>query len=184
MLEQVNEREKAEVKKVLIEVCCAKNSRLTSHSRDRGGEGIRLYLPKHNVARDYTIEAAKRVIKILEDEGFTVKIRISIPCSPWCSWQRVNLCVIEGFESTLNQKREESRKLMDKVTKLVEDTKCESYFEWPKRIDGWREPKIENLMESMPHYTTFDGCAYGLKISEGKAMRKIWKVASTHERIK
>jgi hypothetical protein len=85
-----------------------------------------LYLPKHNVARDYTIEAAKRVIKILEDEGFTVKIWISIPCFPWRSWQRVSLCVIEWYESTLNEKREESREVMDKVTKLVGDTKCES----------------------------------------------------------
>ena len=70
---------------------------------------------------------------------------------------------------------------MDKVTQLVEEIKCESYFEWPKRNDGWREPKIENLMKSVPHHTTFDGCAYGLKNSEGKAVRKTWKVASTHE---
>ena len=80
MLEQVNKRQKAHIKKVLIEVCCGENSRLTSHSREKGGEGIRLYI--HNVARDYTIEAAKRVIKILKEEGFTVKIWISIPCSP------------------------------------------------------------------------------------------------------
>ena len=85
-----------------------------------------MYLPDHNVARDYTIEAAKRVTKILADEGFKVKIWISIPCSPWCSWQRVNLWKIEGWEGTLNEYRDESRELIDKVTKLVEDTKCES----------------------------------------------------------
>jgi hypothetical protein len=66
MLEQVSEREKADIKKVLIEVCCGENSRLTSHFKDRGGEGIRLSLPKHNVARDHTTEAAKRVNKTLE----------------------------------------------------------------------------------------------------------------------
>ena len=76
MLEQVSERKRADAKKVLIEVWCGENSRLTSHFRERGGVGIRLYLPKHNVARDYTIEAAKRAIKILEEEGFTVKIWI------------------------------------------------------------------------------------------------------------
>jgi hypothetical protein len=111
-----------------------------------------LYLPKHNVAKDYTIEAAKRVTKILQEEGFTVKIWISIPCSPWCSWQRVNLWKIEGWEKTLNDHREESRELIDKVTKLVEDTKCESYFEWPKNNDGWKEPKVEYLMKLMPHF--------------------------------
>jgi hypothetical protein len=88
MLEQVKNRQRAKVKTLLFEVCCGENSRLTAKVKERGGEGIRLYLPNHNVARDYTIEAAKRVTKILEDEGFTVKIWISIPCSPWCSWQR------------------------------------------------------------------------------------------------
>ena len=74
--------------------------------------------------------------------------------------------------------------MIDKVTKLVEDTKCESYFEWPKNNDGWREPKIENLMKHMPHHTIFDGCAYGRKSSEGKATKKTWKIVSTHGRIK
>ena len=95
-----------------------------------------MYLPKHDVAKDYAIEAAGRATKTLQDEGFTVKIWISIPCSPWCSWQRVNLWKIEGWEKTLNDYREESMELIDKVTKLVEDTKCESYFEWPKNNDG------------------------------------------------
>ena len=129
MLEQVKHRQKAETTTILFEVCCGENSRLMSQFKQRGGEGIRLYLPKHNVAKDYTIEAAKRVTKILQEEGFTVKIWISIPCSPWCSWQRVNLWKIEGWEKTLDDHREESRELIDKVTKLVEDTKCESYFE-------------------------------------------------------
>ena len=53
-----------------------------------------------------------------------------------------------------------------------------------KENHGWPEPKIEHLMKSMPHRTVFDGCAYGLKNSEDKAMRKPWKVASTHERTK
>ena len=34
MLEQVNEREMAEEKKVLIEVCCGENSKLTSHFKE------------------------------------------------------------------------------------------------------------------------------------------------------
>ena len=34
MLEQISEREKTEVKKVLFEVCCGENSKLTSHCKD------------------------------------------------------------------------------------------------------------------------------------------------------
>jgi hypothetical protein len=72
----------------------------------------------------------------------------------------------------------------DKVKQLVEDTKCESYFEWPKKNDGWRQPRVEELMKSTPHFTSFDGCAYGLKNADGNSMRKTWQVASTHPRMK
>ena len=78
---------------------------------------------------------------------------------PMVFWQRINVWKIEGWEEQLNDYRDESRELIDKVTKLVEDTKCESYFDWPKNNDGWREPKIDNLIKSMPHHTIFDGCA-------------------------
>ena len=30
----------------------------------------KIFLPKHDVSEDYTIEATKRVAKILEDDGF------------------------------------------------------------------------------------------------------------------
>jgi hypothetical protein len=90
MLEQVKHRKRAETNTILFEVRCGEKSRLMSQFKQRGGEGIRLYLPDHNVAKDYTIEAAKRVTKTLQEEGFTVKIWISIPCSPWCSWQRIS----------------------------------------------------------------------------------------------
>ena len=80
--------------------------------------------------------------------------------------------------------RDETLNLVDNVKELVEDTKCESYFEWPKNNDGWKNPKVEELLKSMPYSTEFDGCAYGLKNSEGKAMKKTWKVVSAHERIK
>ena len=53
MLEEVKHRQKANIKTVLFEVCCGENSRLTSQFKERGGEGIRLYLPKHDVAKDY-----------------------------------------------------------------------------------------------------------------------------------
>ena len=88
------------------------------------------------------------------------------------------------LEDRLRERRDESLLLVDKVTQLVEETKCESYFEWPKKNDGWKQPREEELMKSMPHFTAFDGCAYGLKNADGKSMRKTWQVASTHGRIK
>ena len=43
---------------------------------------------------------------------------------------------------------------------------------------------MEEMMKSMPYSAEFDGCAYGLKNSEGEAMKKTWRVTSTHEKIK
>ena len=69
------------------------------------------------------------------------------------------------------------------VKEVKEETNCETYFEWPKNNDGWKHPKLEELMRKLPYSAEFDGCAYGLKNSEGKSMKKSWKVTSTHERI-
>ena len=83
MMEQVKDRRKAARKKVLFEVCCGEYSKLASHFKEKGGEAIRLFLPKHDVSKDWTIEAAKRVIGSLKEEGFEVKLWISVPRSPW-----------------------------------------------------------------------------------------------------
>ena len=86
MLEQVKDRHKAEVKVILFEVCCGEKSKLASHFKEQGGEAIRLFFPTHDVSKDWTIEAAKIAIENLKEEGFEVKLWISVPCSPWCAW--------------------------------------------------------------------------------------------------
>jgi predicted adenine nucleotide alpha hydrolase (AANH) superfamily ATPase len=180
MMEQVKDREHAKIKKVLIEVCCGETSKLSSAFKEKGGEAIRIYLPNHNMLKRHTIKALKLTIEDLKQEDFEVKIWISIPCSPWCSWQRVNLKTVPNFEERLKEMRDESLILVGigNVKELVEESKCESYFEWPKNNDGWKNPTVEELLKNMPYSTEFDGCAYGLKNSEGKAMKKIWKVVS------
>jgi hypothetical protein len=49
--------------------------------------------------------------------------------------------IIPNFEERLNEMREESLNLVDNVKELVEDTKCESYFEWPKKTMDGKTPK-------------------------------------------
>ena len=81
--------------------------------------------------------------KSLQEEKFELKIWISVPCSPWCSWQRVNLKTAPNFEERLKGMGDESLILVDNVIEVLNDTKCESYFEWPKKNDGWKNPKVE-----------------------------------------
>ena len=92
-------------------------------------------------------------IESLQEEKFEAKIWISIPCSPRCSWQRVSLKTAPNFEERLKEMRDESLRLVDKVKEMINDTKCESYFEWPKKNDGWKNPFVEEPMKSFPHTT-------------------------------
>ena len=97
MLAQVKGRETLKVKTILIEVCCNEDSQMSSHMRERGGGFIRIGLPKHDGTK-----ALKQVVEELQEEGMKTVLWISSPCSPWCTWQRVNLKVIEGFKEDLD----------------------------------------------------------------------------------
>ena len=74
MLEQLKDRQQAQIKKILIEVCCGENSRLTSNFKEKGGEAIRIFLPHHDMSKDYTMKALKMTIEELQQEDFEVKI--------------------------------------------------------------------------------------------------------------
>ena len=69
MLEQVKGRKEAEIQKVLIEACCGEESKQESHIKEKEGESIRLYIPKHDVSEEYTAEALKRTINCLKKKG-------------------------------------------------------------------------------------------------------------------
>jgi hypothetical protein len=108
---------------------------------------------------------------------------MSIPCFPWRSWQRVNFKTIPVHEGILKAKREESLVLIESVKKMLDSTKAEVYFERPKN-DGWRQSVVEDLLKRLPYSTEVDGCAYNSKNSDRRYKQKIWKIASTHRKVK
>ena len=63
MLEHVTGRDKAEEKKVLIEVCCGENRKLTSHFKERGGEGIRLFFQSTMYQRTTRLTQRKKPVR-------------------------------------------------------------------------------------------------------------------------
>jgi len=184
MLEQVKNRKDQKVPTILVEVCCYEESKLSGRMIAEGGGAIRLSLPKHDISKAETCEGFNEAVKQLKDEGFKVKVWYSIPCSPWCSWQRVNLKIVEGFEEVLFQKREESLKLIRSVQEMIKNSKTESYFEWPKNNDGWKTEEVKEVMKLLPFSTEVDGCAYGLKNQEGRPMKKTWKFISNERKVK
>ena len=52
-------------------------------------------------------------------------------------------------------------------------------FEWPKQCIYWKDPQVIRFFsEQDMGKVTLDGCAYGLKSSKGKFMRKPWVIVS------
>jgi hypothetical protein len=102
----VKEGKESKLKKILIEVCCFEQSRLSTKYQQRGGRAIRVSLPNHDFSKEKTTEGLVRAIEVLKEEGFEAVFWFSIPCSAWCSWQRVNLKMIEGFKEKLEEKKE------------------------------------------------------------------------------
>ncbi len=130
-----------------------------------------------------TLEAVKQLVEEFKEEGFRPILWISVPCSPWCTWQRVNVKAIEGFKEDLDARRAESLAMIEGITGLLEKVKVESYFEWPKRNDGWKKEEVQKMIEYIPYTSEVDGCAYNLKNSEGRPLKKTWRIQCTHGRV-
>lgn len=102
---------------------------MSEEFRRESGSAMRLFFPDLEMMEKENIEALKKVNETLNDEGFEIHVWIAIPCSPWCTWQRVNLAVIEGFKNILTKKRQESLELREGVNDVVSEGKRTFYFE-------------------------------------------------------
>ncbi len=73
--------------------------------------------------------------------------------------------------------------MIEGITGLLGKVKVESYFEWPKRNDGWKKDEVQKMMEYIPYTSEVDGCAYNLKNSEGRPLKKTWRIQLTHHNV-
>jgi len=195
MMRQVEERKDKDNLKVLLEFCCDPDSLMTEEYRQQGGASFRFGLPQYNLLEENNILLINELMDELQRRDFTPIVWGSIPCSPWCSWQRVNCATIEGHPEKLKAQREESLKLVDNFKKIIEhadQNKCicphqgeeepaRFYFEWPRFNDGWKQPALQELAQLLPATAIFDGCAYDLYDEKGKPLKKEWKVISNDE---
>ena len=53
--------------------------------------------------------------------------------------------------------------MFESVKKIIRFTEAESYYEWPKNNDGWKQSEVEDLLTRVPDSTEVDGCAYNLR---------------------
>ena len=77
----------------------------------------------------------------------------SLPCTPWCHWQRLNLA--RGTQKTINkimQARQESIQALavfDKLGQAVAEAEGAMAFEWPTGIEGWQLPELQHIIEKL-----------------------------------
>ena len=105
LLNQVKDRHSQKRKDILIEVCCYEESKLSKQFQERGGGAIRISFPKHDLSKEEAEKAIVKVVKKMQSEGFKVHVWTSLPCSPWCAWQRVNKAILHNYQEILEEKK-------------------------------------------------------------------------------
>eukprot|EP00972_Heterocapsa_arctica_P105135 15492413-Heterocapsa_arctica.AAC.1 len=100
--------EESNAKWHVLEYCCEPDSLLSEWFLRHGQEATRLGLPEWDLR---TEKAARRVVELAKDtlaKGRHVLLWASLPCTAWCSWQRVNMQLGEKVVQKVNMEREES----------------------------------------------------------------------------
>ena len=87
-------------------------------------------------------------------------------------------------DANLDAARAESLRMVNISGKFVKQLKkdnaeAEFAFEWPKGVAGWREDAVQSPGKYLPHESIMDGCAVGLRDSDGMALMKPWRVVSS-----
>ena len=93
----------------------------------------------------------------------------------------------EEFKKNLQNRREESRVLVDNFSSLADlavRSGGSATFEWPRFCTGWVE--VEELSHMVTKYNMFStypcGCGFNLAIKGLKPL-KPWRIITTHERL-
>eukprot|EP00972_Heterocapsa_arctica_P060176 8875619-Heterocapsa_arctica.AAC.1 len=98
----------------LVEWCCERDSDLTRWVIRHGGGATRLCLPHRDMRLDQQVEQVIRDVRTLANQGICVLAWASLPCTPSCSWQRINQ-VNERTAQRLKESRRESELMMENI---------------------------------------------------------------------
>ena len=135
-------------KKILVEWCCESQSKLGEEFMLQGGYVWRLGLPENDMSREENRDKVERHVKEWRRQGFIVFLWFSLPCTPWCPWQRINQYNGFRFAETLEEYRRYSRKMVSLVRKTLEGLEgwcIPAAFEWPQRSEGWKIKQRERF---------------------------------------
>ena len=170
-----------------VEFCCASYSQLRRVAKSFGIEYLGLSLDFVDLSDPDAFAQVEAWAVDRAEAGVVIHLLGSLPCTPWVSWQHLNLAKQgEEFRACVEKAREESLVLVEHFTRLAEVAVCSggsASFEWPKYCAGWvQQPVLDMISQfdmKMSHPT---GCGFRLCI-DGKWPLKQWCVVSTHARL-
>lgn len=166
----------------LLEAFCSEHSMLGVVGERLGREVLR-YTESKDLADEHHVSEALRALR--ERPG--AHIHGSLPCTPWASWQRLNL---KKGKPKVVQRILRARELsllyvcnFERLGKAVLAKGGSVSFEWPRHCDGWAVPQVRAMIAALGlQPVDIDGCSVGVQGKEGAPMLKPWRflVSSPH----
>ena len=104
----------------------------------------------------------------------------AVPCTPWSSWQHINLAKHESLRARIDSDRCDSVKLVRgfvRLALLVASCGGLFSFEWPKGATGWVDHRVVRLLGLLKTYKAeVHGCAVYMRGKGGGLMFKPWRI--------
>ena len=176
---------KSDAKRLIVEVCCHPESKLSQTNR-KWSEGCEIL----QFTKEFDLHEVENQMRIAEHvNSFKGDVKpliwISLPCTGGTPWTYINMKNPSAREKVLKQIREFDR-LWISLKSFLRMLSCDVHIalEWPRKCRYWKLTKVANLLNQYEMLTyNFDGCALGMKNQEGEPLKKPWTVATNHAGI-
>ena len=161
----------------LLEAWCASDSELGVVGQRRGRQVIR-YTRDDDLSKPATITRALKDVRTRRG----THLHGSIPCTPWTSWQRINLHKArpETRERILKERAESLKYVatFQRIAKAALNRGGSVSFEWPRHCEGWKESAVQTMLTDLCLVPVdVDGCRVGVTTKSGEPILKPWRIA-------
>ena len=132
-------------------------------------------------------ETVQRIKDMIREKPGT-SIHGSLPCTPWTSWQNINVAKNgPAYAKKLLEQRDFSLSMLHdfiEISDLAVSLGGEVSFEWPNNASAWINPGLVAFIHRHDLFSVrVDGCAVGKTDSNGHPQLKPWRFLTSSERV-
>ena len=175
----------------LWEVSCTAHNMLSKLCEDEGLQPRRFDLKN---GYDFYRPEAWHQLRQLRQVRRPLRIWLSLPCSSWCPWHRLDKNQGNG-SAQQDRALRRNLKLLQLAVDFIKETvtempETEIYWEWTHPNNGWKQLPMRELacffdQRGVPWLRCrVDGCVYGLRdANDDGFIQKKWMIMTTDERF-